>query len=194
MSQFQQTEATWVEPGTRDQVQGYNLEGGMVYVGEGLPFAISPGLPLGKPDYLAGCGFVEELSYRGFSPEGRAGFLGWHAKNRTSPAKISNQILRLFFYGLEHRLFVERDFSETLAAAAVGLLESYRHQFHGLPLRRFLHSWAHFNGAQFHCAHLPLFLALRPGRGDFQEARLAVADLAQAGIPLQAELAYEGPA
>lgn len=118
-------------------------------------------------------------------------YLSWLASGRTEPAKLVGHYWRLFLSGLEWRLFVEQQHDEELGVAVAELFLRYGPDPCGVPLAPWLHWWAHFNGPGAHRDLLDWMLQngyrlFRP-----EEARLALADLTQAHLPLKVDLAYE---
>lgn len=115
--------AVWVPAGTATMVAGYQVNGGLLYVGKGLTESgggradaalINPALPVAKTaaDYT-----LRQLSYwsryADISPEARAAYLKWLASGRSDPAADVGYVF-LYFYGLERRVLVD---ASTSAAA-----------------------------------------------------------------------------
>ncbi len=111
--------------------------GGMVYLAPehrrsaweqiGRPF-IDPRLPvLAEGADLAGEGMPYWPSYSGIGPQARATYLDWLASGR-SDKRYSVGYVFLYFYGLEHRFFVDKpgeDEKELLIAEVERLLGVY---------------------------------------------------------------------
>lgn len=134
-------DARWVPAGEPVTVAGYDIPGGLLYVGSGLPAVrgheieralIDPRLkvdrarPSAKPE-----GTAYWPAYREFSPGARAGYLQWLAGGRRDPQAAPAYVL-LFFYGLERRLFAPDDGvpvdaaeRETIVAEVARLFELY---------------------------------------------------------------------
>lgn len=111
----------WVPPGREVTVAGYAIQGGMLYVGEGLssitdlrvePALINPSLPVNRssPD-RSGTGMTYWPSYSSLSPECRAGYCDWLARGRRDPSAYIGYVF-LYFYGLERRALAEAPESE----------------------------------------------------------------------------------
>jgi hypothetical protein len=106
----------WVVPGETVQVQGAAIASGMFYFGEavallnGIPstqYPINPKLPAspGQGD-VAGASMPYWPSYASMTPQARRAFLNWMAGGRKDPSCGIGHVF-VFFYGLEHRLFME---------------------------------------------------------------------------------------
>ncbi len=117
------------------------LPGGMFYYGDWVPvagggtrqYSINPRLPAsGAPD-IEGRSMPYWPSYADISPPARRAFLDWMAGGRRDPA-YGVGLVFLFFYGLEHRLFVEEgDDAPLLVREVERLLAIYgtNNSFHG---------------------------------------------------------------
>ena len=111
------TKADWINPNQPVTVAGYDIPGGMVYVGTQLPTTspykeidpclINPKLRVDKArlDY-AGQDMGYWPSYSNISPGARAAYLDWLMGDRTDPEAYIGYVF-LFFYGLERRVFVD---------------------------------------------------------------------------------------
>ena len=112
-------EAQWLPPGRLVTVNGFNISGGMVYVGS--LFAAVPGncQPDSKPPCLIDPALkVSEApaetpgdlnywpSYSGITPLQRATYLTWLAGGKRDGVPVGYAFL--YFYGLERRLLVDR--------------------------------------------------------------------------------------
>lgn len=108
--------ATWYGYGQGVRVSGYDISGGLLYVGEVLPnmygnqndaCLINPRLAVSRPGSRA---YAEALGYwpqyANMSENCRAIYLRWLAGGRTD-ATVDLGYAFLFFYGLERRLLVE---------------------------------------------------------------------------------------
>ncbi len=112
----------WVPAGQYTSVHRHTIPGGMLYVGKKLPAAngngpdpalINPNLPIDarNPDRFARTTDYWP-SYSSITPQARAAYLAWLADGRRDPrAPVTWPFL--FFYGLEHRLFVDKAVSES---------------------------------------------------------------------------------
>jgi tellurite resistance protein len=108
--------AKWYSAGQAVNVQGYNIPGGMVYVGDTLldnsgyqndASLINPRLNVSPAEPWDG---GDEMSYwpqyANLSPRCRGAYLKWLASGR-SESQANIGYVFLFFYGLERRLFVD---------------------------------------------------------------------------------------
>jgi TerB N-terminal domain/TerB-C domain len=105
----------WVPPGQSARVAGYDIPGGLIYIGQHLPSAvgtiepalINPALPLGshEPD-RSGYDLDPAPSYHLISPDSRAAYLAWLAGGR-GRADVPVGFVLLFFSGLERRVLVD---------------------------------------------------------------------------------------
>lgn len=113
--------ARWIEPGGTAMVAGRDI-GGMIYLapeqrksGRGpmsRPFIDSRLPVLAEGSDLAGGGMPYWPSYSSIGPRARATYLDWLASGR-SDRRYSVGYVFLYFYGLEHRFFVDRpDYNE----------------------------------------------------------------------------------
>ena len=103
----------WVPIDRTVAVQGYDVSGGLIYVGEHLagvgpwsgtePALINPKLPVGRsrPD-REGQGMGYWPSYSDIPSASRAAFLEWLADGRLAPDAYIGYVF-VFFYGLERR-------------------------------------------------------------------------------------------
>ncbi|MEM8505458.1 MAG: TerB N-terminal domain-containing protein [Cyanobacteria bacterium P01_D01_bin.1] len=118
--------AKWIKPGTSVSVAGFDIPGGMVYVGTQLPTVgpykqidpclINPKLRVDKTrsDY-AGQELGYWPAYDDISPGSRAAYLEWLMGDRKDPNACIGYVF-LFFYGLERRVLI--DLSETTDCSA----------------------------------------------------------------------------
>ncbi|WP_273943603.1 TerB N-terminal domain-containing protein [Kutzneria chonburiensis] len=108
--------ALWLPAGTRFDVSGLSIPGGMVYLGSHLPAEnghgeepalIVPNLPvdLRRPD-VRGESMGYWPSYSRITPAARGAYLRWLAGGRVDPNAYIGYVF-LYFYGLERRLFVD---------------------------------------------------------------------------------------
>lgn len=113
----------WISPGEQVQIAGVKINGGLVYVGSvannwdyqyrrQTAHIINPALSAAA---FAGDVTAASMSYwphyGEISPAARRAYLQWHATGRRDPRFGIGHIF-LFFYGLEHRLFVEKSLSD----------------------------------------------------------------------------------
>ncbi len=105
----------WVSPGQSARVAGYDIPGGLIYIGQHLrsavgtiePALINPALPLGshEPD-RPGHVLDPAPSYHLISPDSRAAYLAWLAGGRDR-TDVPTGFVSLFFSGLERRVLVD---------------------------------------------------------------------------------------
>ncbi|SHL66529.1 Tellurite resistance protein [Bradyrhizobium lablabi] len=133
--------ARWVRAGESVKFGNAQLSGGMFYYGDWLPvadggtrqYAINPRLPASGAADVEGRTMPYWPSYAEISPAARRAFLDWMAGGRRNPA-YGVGLVFLFFYGLEHRLFVEGGDDAPLVVREVErLLAIYgaNNSFHG---------------------------------------------------------------
>lgn len=110
--------ARWVDLSEPVVVQGSQISGGLFYLGDVVQFrdgrttdqyAINPKLSANaaRAD-IEGASMPYWPSYAGITPAARRAFLNWMAEGRSSRAYGVGHVF-LFFYGLEHRAFVDVD-------------------------------------------------------------------------------------
>jgi tellurite resistance protein len=134
--------ARWVRVGEAVKFGKAELSGGMFYYGDWIPvaggatrqYAINPKLSASAPQAdVEGHSMPYWPSYAEISPAARRAFLDWMAGGRRDPA-YGVGLVFLFFYGLEHRLFVEGgDDTVLLVREVERLLAIYgaNNSFHG---------------------------------------------------------------
>ncbi|HEV7437055.1 MAG TPA: TerB N-terminal domain-containing protein, partial [Pseudorhizobium sp.] len=128
--------ARWVAPGETIKIGSVKVDTGMFYLGGALPgqhdgrsgnCVIDPSRKVassaGDP---SGSSMSYWPSYQQMSPAARRTYLEWIARGRQDP-DISVGYVFLAFYGLEHRLFVDKAFGEApaLLAEVKRLLQVY---------------------------------------------------------------------
>ncbi|WP_244443254.1 TerB N-terminal domain-containing protein [Bradyrhizobium sp. Ai1a-2] len=109
--------ARWVPPGESVTVQDVTIAAGRFYLGEALYFegqeidgyVINPKLSArtSRPD-VAGDSMPYWPSYADVTPAARHAFLDWISTGRRDDSYGIGHVF-VFFYGLEHRLFIDRD-------------------------------------------------------------------------------------
>lgn len=110
--------ARWVSPSETVVVQGSQIAGGLFYLGDFVQlddrrttdqYAINPKLSASaaRPD-IEGSSMPYWPSYAGITPAARKAFINWMAEGRSSRAYGVGHVF-LFFYGLEHRAFIDPD-------------------------------------------------------------------------------------
>lgn len=127
--------ARWLPADQAISVGGYDIPGGMLYVGTALaaisrernhePALINPTLPVdrARPDHL-GEGMPYWPSYSSIPPQCRAAYLAWLAGGRCAPDAYIGYVF-LFFYGIERRLLNPEE-AELARAEAPGLIGEVR--------------------------------------------------------------------
>ena len=105
----------WVPPGQTVNVQGYKIQGGLIYVGQPLADGteasnysclIDPTLSVSQKIDSQDQDFGYWPKYNSISPQHRAVYLNWLASGRSDPEANMGSVF-LFFYGLEYRLLVD---------------------------------------------------------------------------------------
>lgn len=122
----------WIPQNQLITVSGYQIDGGMIYVGEGLgsvrnpyspdPALINPKLKVNNinPDH-AGHSMTYWPSYNDIKPEARAAYLDWLSTGRKNPTAHIGYVF-LFFYGLERRLLIDSGTSEKASSEAAAII------------------------------------------------------------------------
>ncbi|MCF1436856.1 hypothetical protein GOZ97_22880 [Agrobacterium vitis] len=130
--------AEWISPGKSVTVSSVTILGGMFYLGgflgkqgrlnENDNCLVDPGLTVGRGRDPAGVSMGYWPSYGGMSPEARRSYLEWLAGGRSNPDDYIGYVF-LYFYGLERRLLLDVDASDTSAVLAEvrRLLDVYGH-------------------------------------------------------------------
>lgn len=109
--------ARWISPGAPVRIQDYDITAGLFYLGEALAlpdgrtidqYAINPKLPVSdaQSDVL-GQTMSYWPSYASITPGARRAFLAWMGDGRRDSTYNIGYVF-LFFYGLEHRQFIEK--------------------------------------------------------------------------------------
>jgi hypothetical protein len=119
--------ARWVEPKESVTVQGIPISGGLFYVGVSIvvedheidKYVINPKLAArsSSPD-VTGTSMPYWPSYAEITPAARRAFLDWMSGGRQGATYGVGHVF-LFFYGLEHRQFIDRDLASTPRMAAL---------------------------------------------------------------------------
>lgn len=118
-------DARWVAAGQEVEVRGRRIPRGQFYLGSyiGFPdgrvtdqYAINLDLPIARKVADTSASTMPYWpSYAEMTPQARLAFVQWLAGGRSDPAYGIGHVF-VFFYGLEHRIFVERDVSAVPAA------------------------------------------------------------------------------
>jgi tellurite resistance protein len=113
--------ARWVEASERVRVGAHEIAQGMFYLGSSIPvgdgttgqYVVNPKLPCAaRRSDIEGTTMPYWPSYADITPAARQAFLDWMASGRQDPSYGIGHVF-LFFYGLEHRQFIDRDFAGT---------------------------------------------------------------------------------
>lgn len=130
--------AEWISPGKSVTVASVVISGGMFYLGgflgkqgrlnENENCLVNPALTVGRGHDPAGVSMGYWPSYGGMSPDARRSYLEWLAGSRSNPDDYIGYVF-LYFYGLERRLLLDVDASDTAAVLAEvrRLLDVYGH-------------------------------------------------------------------
>ena len=121
----------WIPQGKFVTIGGYDIPGGMLYVGHGLPSCsghrvepalINPKLPVesDQPD-RHGNYMSYWPSYSEIKPASRAAYLEWLAGGRGDPTAYIGYVF-LYFYGLERRLLFDASHSAAARAERSAIL------------------------------------------------------------------------
>lgn len=119
LSQKEQRERCWVRAGRSLTIAGYELRGGLLYVGKELNrqnstgvenCLIDPSLPVEEPGPMPP-DVPYYPSYRALEPRARGGYLHWLADGRGNPDAEIGYVF-LYFYGLERRLILDGSLDE----------------------------------------------------------------------------------
>ena len=115
----------WVEPGRTVKVKGRTIDGGMIYLGDGLgsvsgygpePALINPGLKVAADVSCANSYNLHYWpSYHTISAHGRSAYLNWLSSGRRDPDAYIGYVF-LFYYGLERQVLHAKCSEETLLA------------------------------------------------------------------------------
>ncbi|WP_284273282.1 TerB N-terminal domain-containing protein [Bradyrhizobium iriomotense] len=110
------TLARWVRADERVKLGNVEIGGGLFYLGDGVAvpggvtaqYAINPNLSAqAQRADIGGSSMPYWPSYADMSPAARRAFLDWMLGGRRDPA-YGIGLVFIFFYGLEHRMFVEQ--------------------------------------------------------------------------------------
>lgn len=119
-------DARWVAAGEAIDIQDVKISAGLFYVGTGLAipgristqYVLNARLLLHKTERdLAGATMPYWPSYETMTPAARSSYLLWMADGRRDP-RVGIGHVFLFFYGLEHRLFIDEGFAFANVAIA----------------------------------------------------------------------------
>jgi len=120
-SSLRPDDARWVGPGDTKEVRGAKIRDGLFYLGSAVAlrdgsstdqYIVNPKLPVAVPPDVSGSSMPYWPSYADIQPRARRAFIDWMASGRRDPAYGIGYVF-LFFYGLEHRLFIDRDIAST---------------------------------------------------------------------------------
>ena len=145
--------ARWVNQGEPVKIQNFDISLGLFYLGEALAmpdgriidqYAINQKLPvsLAQSD-VGGSSMPYWPSYASLTPSARRAFLEWMAGGRKDPTYGIGFVF-LFFYGAEHRLFIEGNLiaAHVLIPEIERLLSIYgqNHSFCGYATNFLIHA------------------------------------------------------
>ncbi len=113
-------DARWIPPGALATVKGFDIVGGMVYIGGFLtaapgggwsadfpaPCLINPSLEIASGSARPSSQMVYWPSYTDIAPEHRLTYLTWLSTGKRDPS-FSPGFAFLYFYGLERRLLID---------------------------------------------------------------------------------------
>lgn len=127
--------ASWIPFSESIRFRDAIIPGGMIYVGDAvaLPqhqyttqYALNPELPVGRSADVSGDSMPYWPSYAEISPAARRAFVDWMRTGRSDPKYGIGHVF-LFFYGLEHRQFIETnaDDIDTITSEVRRLLTIY---------------------------------------------------------------------
>lgn len=119
----------WIPLGQTVWIAGFEVKGGMIYVGTGIkaiygqadPALVDPSLKVAQKSSV---NIAERLtsywpSYAEMSPDARRAYLQWLSSGRADPSADIGYVF-LFFYGLERRILIDgKDDPATLAEIPV---------------------------------------------------------------------------
>ena len=115
---------SWLPAGRSVRIAGFQIEGGLLYVGRHLPrldgngtenCLIDPGLPVRSGPAPWAMSYFP--SYERIEPTHRHAYLAWLAGGRSDPS-VEMGLVFLYFYGLERRLLGDRSLAEAPAILA----------------------------------------------------------------------------
>jgi tellurite resistance protein len=130
-----QSATRWIDPSEKVSVQGLVIPGGFFYLGTALPlnggttnqYVVNPELSARSalPD-VGGSSVSYWPSYDDLPTPARRAYLDWLSTGRSDPAYGISYVL-LYLYGLEHRVFIDRDLvsAPAIIAEAERLLSIY---------------------------------------------------------------------
>jgi tellurite resistance protein len=128
-------ERCWTAPGKGVEITGRTINGGMIYVGEGLrslrgysadPALINPRLEVARSESdVNGAQMGYWPSYSDIPPASRAAYLDWLASGRRVPGAYIGYVF-LFFYGLERRVLFDAKHSASAAGEVAEILREVR--------------------------------------------------------------------
>lgn len=115
-------DARWIAPTETVTIGKTVVSGGLFYLGGRLglgdgttgQYVVNPTLPLKAPPDVDGGSMPYWPSYAEITPSARRAFIDWLASGRKSRAYGIGHVF-LYFYGLEHRFFVDADQTDDAA-------------------------------------------------------------------------------
>ncbi|ABD07245.1 conserved hypothetical protein [Rhodopseudomonas palustris HaA2] len=172
-------DARWIGAGDTTEVRGAKIRAGLFYLGSAVAlrdgrstdqYVVNPKLPVAAPPDVSGSSMPYWPSYADIPPRARRAYIDWLAGGRRDPTYGVGYVF-LFFYGLEHRLFIDRDRASTPAVVqeVEELLSVYGHSG---SLRRYA---AEFLNCARIAAGIPLALPIpKPEHENSSEMNAAV--------------------
>ncbi len=182
----------WVGSGVPIEIKGRRISSGMIYVAEGRtesfePSTIGLNLAATKPGMAPDGPLPYWPAYYSLSAAQRGNYLDWLAQGRrdANPASREFGYLFLFFYGLERRVLIDKDYSEEIGREVAEIMVRYGAfgRSKSLPsyFSQLLHFWAHRQGEERYAQLWPWILELEHNVLDDDELKLIVGNLAARG-------------
>jgi hypothetical protein len=196
--------AIWHRPGSAVTIGEYNINNGLIYVGDSLraydsnendSCLINPNLKIAPGDpCLAGLGIGKFPNYAEISPEARGAYLEWLSTGRSN-RKARIEYVTLFFYGFERRVIFEHEEERVLQKERDEIIEELRRLriFYAHTHPTFKYCLREFLAMEYILNHERLNLSedvdINGGYStDF--IRFLLAQKANSGEPISAPLAY----
>ncbi|MBX3737347.1 MAG: TerB N-terminal domain-containing protein [Candidatus Didemnitutus sp.] len=192
----------WLPANTSIDLHSHTLPSGLIYVQGGAcdifePSAINVDLEVSSPKSALGLELPYWPAYAFITPAQRGAYLEWLANGRrdANPATRNFGYLFLFFYGLERRVLIEKDYAPEIGHEIANLVTLYAPHGRSKSLPSYfcqlLHFWAHRQGESRYAELWPWILGLEQGVVDEDELHLILGNLATRGERAPAEVARE---
>lgn len=144
--------ARWVPSGADVTVAGFQIRGGMIYMGTGLqavghyggvePALIDPTLPVDRRNPDRACAQMQYWpSYSTIPPGARAAYLEWLASGRRDPGFGVGHVF-LYFYGLERRALYDAQSDENAYAEIPAIIQEVEQLLAAYGTQGSFHSYA----------------------------------------------------